>query len=216
MPADIPRKSLKDRVVRRVTSVNVTLGRDATRGALTVWQTAVRAYAADEMQSEPFPSATVAIVRDADDGIEVLMVQRNVDLSFHGGAWVFPGGRVDPIDRVRAGSDDLVEAARHCAVREANEEAGVVLDATALVPFARWVTPEGLPKRFMTWFFVGACRRSPVVIDGGEVVDHRWFSPEAALASHARGEIESAGADVRDVARPRAASHRERRNHHAR
>jgi 8-oxo-dGTP pyrophosphatase MutT (NUDIX family) len=142
------------------------------------------------MQAEPFPSATVAIVRDASDGVEVLMVKRNVDLSFHGGAWVFPGGRIDPIDRIQAGSDDLLEAARHCAVREAGEEAGVKLDASALVPFARWVTPEGLPKRFMTWFFVGPFRRSAVVVDGGEVVDHRWIAPEGALASQARGEID--------------------------
>jgi hypothetical protein len=42
----------------------------------------------------------------------------------------------------------------------------------------------------MTWFFVGPFRRSTVVVDGGEVVDHRWISPEAALASHARGEID--------------------------
>lgn len=142
------------------------------------------------MQPEPSPSATVAIVRDARGGIEVLMVQRNVDLQFHGGAWVFPGGRIDPIDRTRAGSDDPVEAARHCAVREAAEEAGVELDASALAPFARWVTPEGLPKRFKTWFFVCEFQPSAVVIDGGEVVDHRWLAPQEALASQARGEID--------------------------
>ena len=142
------------------------------------------------MPSEPHPSATVVIVRDGDEGIEVLMVQRNVDLSFHGGAWVFPGGRVDPIDRVDAGTDDVTDAARHCAVREAKEEAAVVLDPTELHLFARWVTPEQLPKRFMTWFFVCAVERSSVVVDGGEVVDHRWISPEAALAAQSRGEID--------------------------
>jgi 8-oxo-dGTP pyrophosphatase MutT (NUDIX family) len=142
------------------------------------------------MQREPAPSATVAIVRDAPGAIEMLMVKRNVELQFHGGAWVFPGGRVDPIDRTRAGSDDPIEAARQCAVREAGEEAGLGLDPAALVPFARWVTPEGLPKRFVTWFFVCEFHPSAVVIDGDEVVDHRWIAPRDALASQARGELD--------------------------
>jgi 8-oxo-dGTP pyrophosphatase MutT (NUDIX family) len=138
----------------------------------------------------PHPSATVVIVRDGADGIDVLMVQRNVELSFHGGAWVFPGGRVDPVDRTNAGGDDLVEAARHAAVREAQEEAGVALAPADLFAFAKWVTPEALPKRFTTWFFVCEIASGDIHIDGGEVVDHRWLSPAAALASHARGEID--------------------------
>ncbi|HEX4339466.1 MAG TPA: NUDIX domain-containing protein [Polyangiaceae bacterium] len=142
------------------------------------------------MATEPFPSATVVIIRDGTTGVEVLMLQRNVDLSFHGGAWVFPGGRIDPIDRNNAGSDDIVEAARHAAVREAAEEASVTLDASELVAFSRWVTPEALPKRFVTWFFACEFQRSNVVVDGGEVVDHRWLSPSAALASQASGELD--------------------------
>jgi 8-oxo-dGTP pyrophosphatase MutT (NUDIX family) len=118
------------------------------------------------------------------------MVQRNVELAFHGGAWVFPGGRIDPIDRSRAANGDLVEAARHAAVREAAEEAGVTLAPTELAPFSRWVTPEGLPKRFVTWFFVCEVPESDIHVDGGEVVDHRWFAPASALASHAKGEID--------------------------
>jgi 8-oxo-dGTP pyrophosphatase MutT (NUDIX family) len=139
---------------------------------------------------EPHPSATVVIVRDAKDGVEVLMVQRNVELAFHGGAWVFPGGRIDPIDRSRAENGDLLEAARHAAVREAHEEAGVTLAPGDLLPFARWVTPEGLPKRFATWFFVCELRQAEIQIDGGEVVDHRWTSAASALASHAKGELD--------------------------
>jgi 8-oxo-dGTP pyrophosphatase MutT (NUDIX family) len=143
------------------------------------------------MAPTPLPSATVVVIRDTEGGVEALMVQRNVELTFHGGAWVFPGGRVDPIDRAKAGTDDLLEAARHAAIREAQEEAGVRLEPERLVAFARWVTPEALPKRFMTWFF--ACevpRTDDVVVDGSEVVDHRWISPEAALAAHARKEFD--------------------------
>ncbi|HEX3597340.1 MAG TPA: NUDIX hydrolase [Polyangiaceae bacterium] len=142
------------------------------------------------MSAEPIPSATVVILRDGDAGVEVLMLKRNVDLSFHGGAWVFPGGRIDPIDHTHAAREALVEAARHAAVREASEEAGVSLDPAALYLFARWVTPEALPKRFATWFFVCEFQKSQVVIDGGEVVDHRWIAPQAALDAQARGEID--------------------------
>lgn len=41
----------------------------------------------------PVPSA--AAVRAAAAGFEVLLVRRNAQLAFHGGAWVFPGGRID-------------------------------------------------------------------------------------------------------------------------
>jgi 8-oxo-dGTP pyrophosphatase MutT (NUDIX family) len=140
--------------------------------------------------SEPHPSATVVIVRDGKEGVEVLMVQRNVELAFHGGAWVFPGGRVDPVDRERAANGELLEAARHAAVREAEEEAGVTLAPDELTPFARWVTPEALPKRFVTWFFVCVVPESEIHIDGGEVVDHRWIAPASALAAHAKGELD--------------------------
>jgi 8-oxo-dGTP pyrophosphatase MutT (NUDIX family) len=44
-------------------------------------------------------AATVMLVRDGDAGLEVFMVRRHVDLAFAGGAYVFPGGAVDPEDR---------------------------------------------------------------------------------------------------------------------
>ena len=49
-------------------------------------------------------AATVVIVRDGEDGLEVLMVLRNRSLKFGGGSWVFPGGRVDEADYL--GADD--------------------------------------------------------------------------------------------------------------
>ena len=57
-------------------------------------------------------AATVVIVRDGEDGLEVLMVLRNRSLKFGGGSWVFPGGRVDEADYLEADdrfvSDGLV------------------------------------------------------------------------------------------------------------
>jgi 8-oxo-dGTP pyrophosphatase MutT (NUDIX family) len=138
----------------------------------------------------PHPSATVVLLREVAGEIEVLLVRRAEGLAFHGGAWVFPGGRIDAGDRERAGSEALVEAARHAAVREAEEEAGLTLEPQALRPFAEWITPEGRPKRFRTWFFVGRVTGGAVRIDGNEVVDYRWTSPRLALLSHRAGDLE--------------------------
>ena len=45
------------------------------------------------------PAATVVLIRDGEQGLEVLLARRSSQLAFHGGAWVFPGGLVDRGDR---------------------------------------------------------------------------------------------------------------------
>lgn len=136
------------------------------------------------------PAATVVLLRQGNDGCEVLLVRRNSRLDFHGGAWVFPGGRLDPEDYLRDAPDDVVGAARRAAVREAREEAGVTIEAEQLALFARWITPDFMPKRFDTWFFAGAGPDQDVCVDGAEIHEHAWFRPGDALAAQARGEIE--------------------------
>ncbi len=136
------------------------------------------------------PSATVVVVRDGDPGLEVLLVRRSKKLSFHGGAWVFPGGRIDPEDRTSDAPDDIVGAARRAAVRELREEAGLAIDTDLLQPISRWITPEILPKRFDTWFFLAPASSYDVVVDGGEIREFRWAVPAAALAERDSGAIE--------------------------
>jgi len=46
----------------------------------------------------PRPAATVLTLRDAANGYEILMLRRNLASEFVGGAYVFPGGGVDPDD----------------------------------------------------------------------------------------------------------------------
>lgn len=135
------------------------------------------------------PAATVVLLRDAAAGCEVLLVRRNAQLAFHGGAWVFPGGRLDAADYHQA-AGDLVLAARHAAVREAREEAGLALRPDELIVMSRWITPVGLPKRFDTWFFVARGGDAPVAVDGAEIHDHCWMPPADALARQRAGEIE--------------------------
>lgn len=106
-------------------------------------------------------------------------MQRGAQLAFHGGAWVFPGGRVDVEDEQ---GDDPIASARRAAVRETREEAGLLLDERVLVPFSHWTTPFGLARRFATWFFVACVEPGlEVQVDGSEIHAHQWLTPAAAL-----------------------------------
>jgi 8-oxo-dGTP pyrophosphatase MutT (NUDIX family) len=67
-------------------------------------------------------AATVMLVRDAPEGIEVFMLRRNTDLVFVPGAYVFPGGSVDAADAAEGGDAFVVAAIRECF-----EEAGALL-----------------------------------------------------------------------------------------
>lgn len=46
----------------------------------------------------PRPAATVMLLREGRDGVEVLVIRRHEKLAFMGGMWVFPGGAVSPAD----------------------------------------------------------------------------------------------------------------------
>jgi 8-oxo-dGTP pyrophosphatase MutT (NUDIX family) len=141
--------------------------------------------------AEAAPAATVVLVRDGEGGLEVLLARRSADLKFHGGAWVFPGGRIDP-DDYAGDPDDLFTAAQRAAAREAMEEAGVRVRHDTLLHISNWTTPEISPKRFATWFFVGAFEGGEAVADGIETQSLRWFHPDEAFAARAAGEIELA------------------------
>jgi 8-oxo-dGTP pyrophosphatase MutT (NUDIX family) len=114
-------------------------------------------------QREPAPlrpAATVLLLRDTPQGIEVLMTRRSLSASFAPGAYVFPGGGVDAADAAahgqaqrRATQGDLHLTQAIAAIRESFEELGVLIarhadgrwagaaDIAALdrkAPFASW------------------------------------------------------------------------------
>lgn len=65
---------------------------------------------------------------------------------------------------------------------------GLVLALDGLVPFAHWITPEGMPKRFDTWFYVAATPPEQLAAcDGREAVDATWICPQDALAAAREG-----------------------------
>jgi len=139
----------------------------------------------------PVQAATVIPLRDAADGLEVLMLRRNSKIAF-GGMWVFPGGRVDPDDAGSGAEENEQATARRAAVREAREEAGLELMEDSLLAFSHWTPPPITPKRFLTWFFLAEAPEGEIVIDGGEIHEHAWMRPERALAKRNEGEIEIA------------------------
>lgn len=138
------------------------------------------------------PAATVILLRDGGAGLETLMLKRDSKLAFAGGMWVFPGGRVDPEDYPPEAPDDVDLASRRAAVREAREEAGLVVDEASLVRLSHWTPPPQTPKRFSTWFFLAPAPEGAVVIDDGEIRDHMWVAPGEALARRDALEIELA------------------------
>jgi 8-oxo-dGTP pyrophosphatase MutT (NUDIX family) len=147
----------------------------------------------------PRPAATVILLRSAageGSGMEVLMLRRGADARFMPGVWVFPGGAVDPADRTAASASGLgLEpdeiAHRVCGARELGEEASIALEAAALRPWSRWVTPEVVPIRFDTRFYVApAPPRAAPRPDRSEVDAARWISPERALDDHAADRFE--------------------------
>ena len=84
--------------------------------------------------SKPLPAATVLLLRDTQNGIEVLMTRRSLQASFAPGAYVFPGGGIDAEDsschhlaQRRSTQDDERLTQAIAAIRESFEELGVLL-----------------------------------------------------------------------------------------
>jgi 8-oxo-dGTP pyrophosphatase MutT (NUDIX family) len=104
-----------------------------------------------------------------------------------------------------SGSNRLVDA-RHASEIEAAHRAalcegkttfsqiladnGLLLALDELVPYAHWITPEGMPKRFDTWFFLAAAPPEQVgAHDGRESTDSTWVSPREALEGGESGRF---------------------------
>jgi glyoxylase-like metal-dependent hydrolase (beta-lactamase superfamily II)/8-oxo-dGTP pyrophosphatase MutT (NUDIX family) len=140
----------------------------------------VRATQLLHPQREPVatrPAATVLLLRDTPQGIEVLMTRRSATASFAPGAYVFPGGVIDP--------GETPEAA---AVRESFEELGLKLEGVKMFVLARWITDRDLPRRFDVSFLVARMPEGQVpVADEAEQFEPVWVRPADALQRHEAG-----------------------------
>ena len=140
----------------------------------------------------PRPASTVILLRrggkHSDRGLEVLFGKRTEEASFMPGVWVFPGGAVDA-DELEAHSED--DAYKVCGAREVEEEVGLELRAGDLHQWIRWITPEEVPVRFDTRFYVAlAPPHAAPEPDATEITEVAWMSPRVALDRNAAGEIE--------------------------
>ncbi len=143
------------------------------------------------------------LVRDAEAGMEVFMLRRNLAAVFAGGMYVFPGGRVDHADHADAlepvcdGLDDSTASARLqiergglaywvAAIRECFEEAGVLLARHTDGDVVRFDDPEVASRfeRERTAVYGGdrslvdlcADERLLLTADGIHYVSH-WITP---------------------------------------
>ena len=98
-----------------------------------------------EGTTEPVDAATVLLLREGEQGMEVFLLERHLKSDFAGGAYAFPGGKVDPqdlvlpaerwsgvdpaavVDAVGARSSEHAVGLLVAAVRETFEEAGPLL-----------------------------------------------------------------------------------------
>ena len=139
-------------------------------------------------------AATVVLLRDSPDGPEVLLLERPHHRGSFAGAWVFPGGAVDPADGLThvpdatPGPEEEV-AARRAAIREVREETSLLLEPDSLVVAARWTPPQGIPRRFRTWFYLASYPAGDILLSPEESVDYAWIRPAAALERHAAGAL---------------------------
>ena len=104
-----------------------------------------------------------------------------------------------------SGSNALVEARRASEIEAAHRadlcdgkisflkvlaDNGMVLALDELMPYAHWITPAGMPKRFDTWFFLaGAPPEQLGAHDGKESTDSIWVSPREALEGGESGRF---------------------------
>src|SRR6201992_3627690 len=105
-----------------------------------------------------------------------------------------PQGSNSLVDAKRASE---IEAAHRVALNErkttflqiiTDNKLSLALDE--LVPYAHWITPEGMPKRFDTWFFLASAPPAQLgAHDGRESTDSIWVSPREALEGGENGRF---------------------------
>lgn len=152
----------------------------------------------------PRPASTVMVIRDAEASLEVLMLRRSLESVFVRGAYVFPGGAVDPADgesellrRCTGRTDAQVSPVLDLdsgglaywvsALRECFEEAGVLIATRANGDALSFDDPETATRFVEHRRALNAGERSFAEICGAEdltlpadalyYVGH-WITPE--------------------------------------
>jgi len=160
----------------------------------------------DRLPVTPVTAATVLLLRDGSTGPEVFLMRRTLSMPFAPGMFVFPGGRLDPVDadgsaaavhpqvtqaaqRARLSAADMV-ALMNCASREVREEAGIVLQPELLTLVGRWVTPEFEPRRYDVHFFaVEVDAEQRPYSASTETDEAQWYRPAECIEAFSEGRM---------------------------
>ena len=128
----------------------------------------------DETAPEERP-LRIAAIREAYEEAAIIMARA-------------PGGAPFRGDERAAAAREAVASDQHPFL-ELVRELDIRLDLSALTVFARWITPELMPKRFDTWFYAAtATGEQLAACDGRETVEAEWIAPGEALRLAAGGE----------------------------
>lgn len=142
----------------------------------------------------PKPAATVVMMRDGEDGLQVLLLKRHRASGFVPGAYVFPGGRIDEADGdarlvTNCAVPERAGVPAHYwygAVREVFEETGVLLardaegvwapDASSSEEIEAW--REKLMNDATSLIEIVEKEKLTLVLDEVVYFSH-WITPEA-------------------------------------
>jgi 8-oxo-dGTP pyrophosphatase MutT (NUDIX family) len=119
----------------------------------------------------------VAAIREVFEECGLLLARPRGQGSLIGAAALLAlDGFRGPLDRGEMGMAELAE------------RAGITFACDLLVPFAHWITPLGMPKRFDTHFYLAVAPEDQVAVhDGSESVDSVWIPPAQAVAEGEAG-----------------------------
>jgi glyoxylase-like metal-dependent hydrolase (beta-lactamase superfamily II)/8-oxo-dGTP pyrophosphatase MutT (NUDIX family) len=122
------------------------------------------------------PAATVLLLRDGPQGLEILMTRRAVTASFAPGAYVFPGGGIDATDALahpyakrRATQSDLHLTQAIAAIRESFEELGILLARHANGQMANTADMAKLDRHASPGAFAAQCAAHGLTLAADEL-----------------------------------------------
>lgn len=119
----------------------------------------------------------IAAIREAFEECGVLLARKA------GARDLIDAAMVAPLDALRSKLVDGTLSLTHFLT-----EHGLRLACDQLIPFAHWVTPSMMPKRFDTHFYLAVAPPDQIALhDGHESVDSVWITPNDAIAGAADG-----------------------------
>ncbi|MBI1187000.1 MAG: NUDIX hydrolase [Alphaproteobacteria bacterium] len=123
----------------------------------------------------------VCAVREAFEESGLLMAR---EAAARGAGAAFVGAeRIAPLEGLRRSIDK-----GETSFLETIRDAGLALALDALTPYAHWITPAMMKRRFDTRFYIAAAPGAQEALcDGSETVDATWISPAAAMAAQKAG-----------------------------